>query len=202
MPLSESPTETDGPYRWRDFLALADDDKRELIDGHLLEIEMPTEIHEWIVATLARLLGNWAITRQAGIVLASGYKVRITDRRGVMPDVQFFRSQGCPLQNEGLEEGTPDLAVEIISPSSGRYDRVKKLAWYASIHTAEYWIIDPPKQRSRGTCWARTAASGRPRSSKPRRSSARRPSLASTYRWGSSGRSRHGSLDSEADQDA
>jgi Uma2 family endonuclease len=33
--------------------------------------------------------------------------------------------------------------VEIVSPSSRRYDRVTKLAWYASIGVPEYWILDP-----------------------------------------------------------
>jgi Uma2 family endonuclease len=41
-----------------------------------------------------------------------------------------------------LEHGRPDLAVEIISPSSRRYDRVKKLGWYARIGVPEYWIVD------------------------------------------------------------
>jgi Uma2 family endonuclease len=41
-----------------------------------------------------------------------------------------------------MEEGRPDLAVEVTSPSSRRYDRVTKLAWYASIGVPEYWLVD------------------------------------------------------------
>jgi Uma2 family endonuclease len=33
--------------------------------------------------------------------------------------------------------------VEVISPSSSRYDRVTKLKYYASIGVPEDWIIDP-----------------------------------------------------------
>ena len=29
-----------------------------------------------------------------------------------------------------------------VSPSSRRYDRVKKLRWYAQIGVPEYWIVD------------------------------------------------------------
>ena len=39
--------------------------------------------------------------------------------------------------------GHPDLVVEIVSPSSQRYDRVKKLHWYAQLGVPEYWLIDP-----------------------------------------------------------
>ncbi len=136
---------TPGPYVWDDFLALDDEDRRELIDGHLLEVDVPTMTHEEVVATLIYFLGAWARERKGGRVLASGYKVRISSRRGVMPDVQFFRTGNAApgAQREGLAEGRPDLAVEVVSPSSRRYDRVVKLAWYASIGVPEYWIVDP-----------------------------------------------------------
>ena len=43
-------------YTWRDFIALEDEDRRELIDGQLVEMEVPTRLHEWIVATLVHHL--------------------------------------------------------------------------------------------------------------------------------------------------
>jgi len=136
-----------GPYTWDDFLALGDDDTRELIDGHLLEVDVATLPHEEIVATLITFLGAWARAREprAGRVLASSYKVRISARRGVMPDVQFYRAgNDAPAgQLQGLTTGRPDLAVEVVSPSGRRYDRVVKLAWYASVGVPEYWIVDP-----------------------------------------------------------
>lgn len=135
-----------GPYRWEDFLSLDEDDLRELIDGHLLELEVPTKIHEWIVTILVTMLTNWALPRNAGVALVSGYKVRIRHDRGVMPDVQFFRRGGRPLPDRGLDRGAPDLAVEVVSPSSRRWDRVVKLEWYGTIGTNEYWIVDPQKR--------------------------------------------------------
>jgi Uma2 family endonuclease len=130
-------------YSWDDFLALDDDDRRELIDGELVEVEVTNGSHEYIVALLIFFIGGWAHTGRRGHVLGSGYKVRIDDRRGVMPDVQFFRASNRAYgQYEGLAHGRPDLAVEVISPSSRRYDRVKKLGWYARIGVPEYWIVD------------------------------------------------------------
>jgi Uma2 family endonuclease len=138
------PHAKEGPYTWDDFVALEDDDRRELIDGELVEVEVPTGAHERIVAVVVYHLEAWARRTGGGETYASGYKIRITDKRGVMPDVQFFRKGNHPRgQQQGLTEGRPDLAVEILSPSSVRYDRVKKLAWYASIGVPEYWIVDP-----------------------------------------------------------
>jgi Uma2 family endonuclease len=134
----------EGPYTWDDFVALEDEDRRELIDGELVEVEVPTGAHERITFLIGHWLESWAEREGGGMTLGSGYKVRISNKRGVMPDVQFFRTGNHPRgQQQGLVEGHPDLAVEVSSPSSVRYDRVKKLAWYASIGVPEYWIVDP-----------------------------------------------------------
>lgn len=131
-------------YTWDDFVALEDDDRRELIDGELVEVEVPKWKHEWMVGRFVVLLDAWAQSGPGGRVIPSGYKVRISDRGGVMPDVQFYRQgNDAPLdQQDGLIRGRPDLVIEIISPASQRYDRVTKLRWYAQLGVSEYWIVD------------------------------------------------------------
>jgi Uma2 family endonuclease len=131
-------------WSWEDFVKLPDDDRRELIDGELVEVEVPTKAHEHAVSMLTYFLVGWARQARSGLVLSSGYKVRVSEHRGVMPDVQFYRATNPNQPGEqGLESGHPDVAVEVVSPGSGQYDRVKKLRWYASIGTREYWIVDP-----------------------------------------------------------
>ena len=132
------------PYTWDDFVALEEDDLRELIDGELVEVEVPKWNHEQIVGMLCFFLVAWARGGRGGRLAPSGYKLRISDRRGVMPDVQFYRKgNDAPLdQQNGLVTGRPDLVVEIVSPSSQRYDRVTKLRWYAQLGIPEYWLID------------------------------------------------------------
>jgi Uma2 family endonuclease len=132
------------PYTWDDFVALEEDDPRELIDGELVEVEVPTVKHEEIVIRLGFYLHGWTLVGHGGRVLASGYKIRVSDRRGVMPDLQLYRRGNDALldQDKGLVRGRPDLVVEIVSPSSQRYDRVTKLRWYADLAVAEYWLVD------------------------------------------------------------
>jgi Uma2 family endonuclease len=144
MRRSTEPRTDPGPYTWSDFIALEEDDPRELLDGELLEIEAPDWDHERIVAALITFLSTWAWARKAGQVVGSGYKVRSDDRRGVMPDVQFYRRGNSPAgQQAGLERGRPDLAIEVISPSSRSKDSVRKLHDYAALGVPEYWLIDP-----------------------------------------------------------
>jgi Uma2 family endonuclease len=143
MPASQTAGES-ARYTWDDFIALDQEDKRELIDGELVEIEVTTFMHEKAVSRLVQALANWSDVH-GGHALPSGYKVRVSSRNGVMPDVQFYRAgnQPGPDQEQGLVRGRADLAVEVISPSSRRYDPVKKLQWYAQLGVPEYWIVDP-----------------------------------------------------------
>jgi Uma2 family endonuclease len=136
-----------GPYTWDDFIALPDDDRRELIDGELVEVEVPTLKHARVVGRLVFELEAYLEAR-GGFAIASCYKVRISDRRGVMPDVQAYRKGNEPGEEDeqGLVTGRPDLVVEVISPSSPRYDRVVKLGYYLSRGVPEYWIVDPATQ--------------------------------------------------------
>jgi Uma2 family endonuclease len=138
-------TAASAPFTWDDFVALEEGDLRELIDGELVEVEVPTCSHETIVGWLVFYLRAWAERGRGGRIVSSGYKVRISERRGVMPDVQYYRRENDVAieQEQGLVRGCPDLVVEVISPSSTRYDRVTKLRYYAQLGAPEYWLIDP-----------------------------------------------------------
>lgn len=142
--MSSAPRARVGPYRWADFVALADHDRRELIDGELVEVDVPTLAHERVITKLLAPIDTWT-ERHGGMVLPSGYKIRISERRGVMPDIQVYFAGNEPdiEQNEGLVRGRPDLAVEVISPTSRRYDRIVKLGYYLAIAVPEYWLVDP-----------------------------------------------------------
>lgn len=129
---------------WDEFVLLDDEDRRELIDGRLVEVEVPNRAHERAVRVLIRYLDEWVRHGDRGEVFPSGYKVRIARDRGVMPDLQIVGREVNRSENEvGLVAGTPQLVVEVISPSSVRYDRVIKLGYYQVAGVPEYWIVDP-----------------------------------------------------------
>jgi len=62
----------------------------------------------------------------------------------VQPDLVFLSSErGRVADGQKGIEIPPDLVVEVVSPSSGGIDRVRKMALYASAGIPEYWIADP-----------------------------------------------------------
>jgi Uma2 family endonuclease len=132
-------------YTWEDFVAVGDDDRREFIDGDLIEVDVPNKRHEHAVGGILFRLRAWLHTQPGGgLVLPSDYKIRVSKYRGVMPDVQYFgpANPGSETLDDD-DDARPDLTVEVIAPSSREYDQTTKLEWYAEIGVPEYWLVDP-----------------------------------------------------------
>jgi Uma2 family endonuclease len=72
---------------------------------------------------------------------------QLTVRR---PDLLYFSKSRTHLIGKKAMLGPPDLAVEIISPSSDEIDRVDKFAQYCDAGVAFYWIVDPAVKTMEG----------------------------------------------------
>ena len=59
----------------------------------------------------------------------------------VEPDISVV-CDGDKLDEYGCK-GAPDLIVEVLSPSTQRYDQLVKLNLYQQAGVREYWIADP-----------------------------------------------------------
>lgn len=107
---------------------------------------MPTKWHERICAELMLLLGTWARTHGL-VVLGSGYRVKVSETRGAVPDVQLLTEAAYEAAGDaGMDHGRPELVIEVVSPGSKRHDRFQKLDWYAQVGVPEYWIVEPEER--------------------------------------------------------
>ncbi len=138
-------TETVAPaLTLTDWLDLPEDEPGELVDGYLVEEEVPDYVHEVLVAILARILGNW-ISPQGGLVAGSDAKFILGPDRGRKPDLTvYFPGSQFPPRRGGIEV-PPDVAVEVVSPRprDGCRDRVEKVNDYAAFGIRFYWLVDP-----------------------------------------------------------
>lgn len=122
---------------------LPDDGNRyEVIDGELFVTPAPAWRHQAAVFELARLVADYAGRWRIGAVLPAPADVVFSMDRGVQPDVFVV-----PLVDGHRPEHFDDvrrllLAVEVLSPSTARADRVRKRALYREEGVPEYWIVD------------------------------------------------------------
>lgn len=123
--------------------ALPDDGKRyELVDGELLVSPSPSMPHQRVVGELHLLLGPWTRARGLETFLAPS-AITFSPRRELQPDlfvVPFIDGQRI---RDTKDLTKLVLAIEVLSPSTARYDRVVKRPVYLEQGVAEYWIVDP-----------------------------------------------------------
>lgn len=120
---------------------LPEDDARELVEGRLVEAEMGTFAHGYVVAELSALLREYFRPRGAWVV-GDGVRLSIGERKGRVPDAAVFLERPSP---RGVVQVPPAIVVEVLSEGAEnhRRDRIAKLDEYAKRGIAQYWIVDP-----------------------------------------------------------
>lgn len=101
----------------------------------------PSVVHQVIVTELNQSLRLTCPSE--GIVIVAPMDVHLDENNTVQPDIIFIRNENFHIIKNERIEGTPDLLVEILSPSSGSHDRIRKKALYETFGVNEYWIVDP-----------------------------------------------------------
>ncbi len=123
--------------------ALPDDGNRyELVDGELLVSPSPALPHQRVVGELFLVLGPW-VRLHALEVLPAPSAITFSVRRELQPDlfvVPFV--DGARIQDP-RDLVRLVLAIEVVSPSTARHDRITKRRVYMEEGVAEYWIVDP-----------------------------------------------------------
>jgi Uma2 family endonuclease len=136
------------PMTFDQFICRPDERKADLIDGYLTD-DMPTDAHEELFRFMITLMGLYARKRDLGIVRGSRTPVHIGKRRAFEPDILFIRKERAHIIQTLYVSEAPDVAVEIVSPSSVRRDYKTKRMGYEQMGTAEYWLIDPLDHHAR-----------------------------------------------------
>ncbi len=139
--------ETRDARRWtRDaVLALPDDGRRyELIDGELVVTPAPAWRHQGAVTTLCAVLKQ-ALDRAPGTVarlLVSPADIQLGEEEILQPDLFVYTIASGPRAEDWGDISGLLLVIEVLSPSTARYDRGLKRLRYQRARVPEYWIVD------------------------------------------------------------
>lgn len=129
----------EGPVTRRERDALPDDGRRhELLDGMLVMSPAPSRRHQKLAFQLAVRL-NAAVPREFEVMMAP-FDVTLSVSTVIEPDIVVMRRRDrAP---DGLH-ATPVLAVEVLSPSTRRFDLSDKKELLEKAGCPTYWIVDP-----------------------------------------------------------
>jgi Uma2 family endonuclease len=130
-------------WTYEEYYRLDDDQRHEIIDGNLLMAPAPDTWHQNWIGDLYVILRNHVQRGKLGKVFLSPVDVVLDSENTVQPDLVFIADANLGIIKQRAIFGTPDLLIELISPSSVRRDRYDKKELYARFGVKEYWIGDP-----------------------------------------------------------
>jgi len=116
----------------------------ELVRGELVVTPAPGAIHQIAVLELAKTLSEYLDRNPIGAVMVSPADLELEPGSVTQPDV-FVVPASTDIAAQQLQWSDVKslvLAIEVLSPSSVRTDRVEKRDFYCDVGVPEYWIVD------------------------------------------------------------
>jgi len=114
----------------------------EVVRGELFVTPAPGTRHQRAVLALARTLAAYVEEHALGEAIISPFEVEFADDTAVQPDILVILADRADRLTAARLYGPPSLAVEVISYSSKRTDRLQKRTLYLDDGVEEYWIVD------------------------------------------------------------
>jgi Uma2 family endonuclease len=140
------------PKVWTDeaFMALSEDGHRyELVNGELVDRGNSGMEHGYVACTLVAVLTTVVKQNKLGAVCDSSTAFTHKNDNKRSPDVSFVskeRLKGLKRPPRGFFQGSPDLAVEILSPSNTVEEIHEKIVEYFENDTRLVWVIHPDEK--------------------------------------------------------
>jgi Uma2 family endonuclease len=134
------------PATYEDLLKVPDHLVAEILDGELFTSPRPSSRHARATSGLGGKLvppfdhgdggpGDWWIIDEPELHLESDILV---------PDLAGWRRERMPAYPDAaFFDLAPDWVCEVVSPSPGRIDRVRKMPKYAMNKIPHLWHVDP-----------------------------------------------------------
>lgn len=127
-----------------EWLELPEDQRCELVEGEIIVSPPPSLDHQRAVRDLLRALDDHA-RAYGGEAFVAPLGVRLSDDTALEPDLLFVSSPDR--YGPRIVEGPPDLVIEVSSPSTRRYDLLRKRRLYERFGIPEYWFVDLDAER-------------------------------------------------------
>ena len=120
--------------------------RTELVDGEVVEMSSPGEIHGFVCYMVALAFGGYFQRHGPGYALMNdtGWVVSPDTVRG--PDVSVFIGPARGKLSRGHVTRTPTVCVEVVSPSNRPGEIKARVAQYLDAGVILVWVIYPDTQ--------------------------------------------------------
>jgi Uma2 family endonuclease len=122
----------------------------QLINNQLIMSPAPSFTHQKVLMDISGRIHAFLEKNPIGIVLVAPFDVYLNMRNAFQPDIIFVGTEKKHLIQENGLHGAPDIAIEILSPKTAKYDLEDKMHVYAQKGVQEYWIIEPHEKLATG----------------------------------------------------
>ncbi|WP_346687290.1 Uma2 family endonuclease [Megamonas hypermegale] len=114
--------------------------KTELIDGKIVMMSpRPRISHNRACTAISREFSSYLKGKPCE-AFSDGVDIFLDEKNRFIPDVMIVCNRDI-IHDDGIY-GAPDLVVEVLSPTTARFDRGKKKDAYEKAGVKEYWIVD------------------------------------------------------------
>ena len=139
-------------YTYVDYLNWSEDKRWEIIDGVPYMQVAPSPAHQLISGELNRQISNYlqgkpckAYPAPFCVRLPQGDENDENEVKNVVePDISIICDKS-KIDDKGCN-GAPDMIIEILSPSSGKMDKIIKFNKYEKAGVKEYWLVEPEQK--------------------------------------------------------
>ncbi len=122
-------------------LAYQEESWDELIDGKVVAMSpRPSLNHHQVSLNITYIFSRY-LKGKTCRPFGDGVDLHLTEKDRFIPDGMVV-CDPCKIKRNGVY-GAPDLVIEVLSPSTARYDRGHKKDVYERSGVREYWIIEP-----------------------------------------------------------
>jgi Uma2 family endonuclease len=136
-------------YSYADYLTWQFEERIELLKGFIRQMAAPTPKHQRAAVKMVTAFENFLLNKPCQVFTAP-FDVRLYNRRKslltdkevitvVQPDICVICDES-KIDERGCN-GSPELIVEILSPSTKKADLIDKYELYAEAGVTEYWIV-------------------------------------------------------------
>lgn len=119
----------------------------QLVEGELIMAPAPNRYHQTVSQNLELIIGNFLRENPIGRLYDAPLDVELDEHNVFQPDKVFVSKARESILTEHGIKGTPDLVIEILSPSNAALDRQRKRKVYARTGVEELWFVDPDARR-------------------------------------------------------